>query len=165
MGYYQSKSREILVTNPFNEEITISGVYKVQKYDDVIVYTTGTYESSFVATPLSQNYDKDRLNLMKQLVPKLDNVENPESFKKVQGKIDLRPGETLKLLFVVDGASILSEKKLKKKNTFEVMFNTMPLQVKNFKISYTYTPVQGQLIVTPQKYEFAPQPLLFATVQ
>ena len=65
VGYYQSKSREILVTNPFNEEITIVGVYKVQKYDDVIVYHTGTYESSFVATPLSGKLDKDRMNLVK----------------------------------------------------------------------------------------------------
>jgi hypothetical protein len=141
VGYYQSKSREILVTNPFNEEINIVGVYKVQKYDDVIVYHTGTYESIFVATPLSKKYDDERSNIMKQLVPKFDNVENPESFKKTHGKIELRPGETLKLLFVVDGASILSEKKAKKKNTFEVMFNTMPLQVKNFKVSYSYTPV------------------------
>lgn len=107
------------------------------------MYHTGTYDSSFVATPLSYKYDKDRIKFMRQLVPKFDNAENPESFKKTVGKIDIRPGETIRLLFVVDGASILSEKKLKKKNTFEVTFNTMPLQLKNFKISYSYMPVQG----------------------
>lgn len=74
-------------------------------------------------------------------MPKFDSPESPESFKKTVGKLDINPGETIKLLFEVDGSLLLGEKKANKKNTFDVVFNLMPLQLKNFKVVYSYIPV------------------------
>lgn len=129
------------MTNPFNEEISIVGAFKTQKFDDVVIYHADTFESVFISTPITKKKRKNKPEIMRQIVPKFDNAENPESFKKTVGKIEIKPGETLKLLFICDGTSVISEKKPKKKNTFDVVFNTMPIQLKNFKISYTYIPV------------------------
>lgn len=117
----------MFVTNPFNEEISIVGAFKTQKIDDVIVYHAETFESILIQTPITKKKRKNTAPVIRQIVPKIDNIENSESFKKTVNKIEIKPGETLKLLFVVDGTSILSEKKLKKKTTFEVVFNTVPI--------------------------------------
>jgi len=115
------------VTNPFNEEISIVGAFKTHKIDDVVVFHAETFESILIQTPITKRKRKQIAPVMRQIVPKIDNIENSESFKKTVNKIEIKPGETLKLLFIVDGTSILSEKKQKKKATFEVVFNTMPV--------------------------------------
>ena len=48
----------------------------------------------------------------------------------------------------------MSEKKISKKLTLDVLFSLLPKDFKSFKISYSYYPVKGQLNVWPLKLDF-----------
>ena len=49
----------------------------------------GVFDSSLISTPIS---DKNKKPQMKQIVPKIDTSDNPESFKFSQGMIKLGSG-------------------------------------------------------------------------
>ena len=52
----------------------------------------GVFDSSLISTPISEKNDKSKKPQMKQIVPKIDTSDNPESFKLSQGMIKLGSG-------------------------------------------------------------------------
>jgi hypothetical protein len=62
---------------------------KPKKFDDLVIFNMGVFDSSLISTPIS---DKNKKPQMKQIVPKIDTSDNPESFKFSQGMIKLGSG-------------------------------------------------------------------------
>jgi hypothetical protein len=65
---------------------------KPKKFDDLVIFNMGVFDSSLISTPISEKNDKSKKPQMKQIVPKIDTSDNPESFKLSQGMIKLGSG-------------------------------------------------------------------------
>jgi hypothetical protein len=65
---------------------------KPKKFDDLVIFNMGVFDSNLISTPISEKNDKSKKSQMKQIVPKIDTSDNPESFKLSQGMIKLGSG-------------------------------------------------------------------------
>lgn len=99
-----------------NEDMYIYDIEKMLKFDDLIVYQIGVFDSKLISTPISEKSEKAKKRQLVELLPKLNVAKgkkvhnNASGYSETERLTLLKPGKTLKLLLSIETASSIGSK-------------------------------------------------------